>query len=98
MPTRPYQQRRALTTLNQPLEISPALAKIIGNTKGEAIPRKEVIKRLYAYIKEKNLQDPTEKRYFTPDKTMESIFGSERQMMLGMAKCLKDHLTKPVVQ
>ena len=95
MPTRPYQQRRALTTLNQPLEISPALAKIIGTTKGEAIPRKEVIKRLYAYIKERNLQDPAEKRYFTPDKTMEPIFGCERQMMLRMAKCLKEHLTKP---
>ena len=76
IPTRPYQQRWALKTLNQPLEISPALAKIIGTTKEETIHRKEVIKKHYVYIKEQNLQDPEEKTYFTPYKMMEPFFGS----------------------
>ena len=89
MPNRPYQQRRALTTLNQPLEISPALAKIIGNTKGEAIPRKEVIKRLYAYIKEQNLQDPKEKRYYRESNETASL-----RKFLSLPSVLEESLAK----
>jgi hypothetical protein len=40
--------------------------------------RSEIVKRLWAYLKEKNLQDPENKQWFTPDKLMEPVFGSER--------------------
>merc|ERR1711934_768116 len=81
---------KKLTGLQMPLNISPELAKIIGTKKGE-----QVIKKLWAYLKEKNLQDPENKQFFTPDKTMEGIFGTERQKCFGMSKHLKEHLINP---
>ena len=36
-----------------------------------------------------------ERRFFTPDKTMEGIFGDKRQKCFGMSKHLKEHLTNP---
>ena len=40
-------------------------------------------------------QDPENKQFFTPDKTMEGIFGDKRQKCFGMSKHLKEHLTNP---
>ena len=40
-------------------------------------------------------QDPENRQWFTPDKTMEPIFGKERQKCFGMSKHLKEHLTNP---
>ena len=34
-------------------------------------------------------------QWFTPDKTMEPVFGIERQKCFGMSKHLKEHLTNP---
>jgi upstream activation factor subunit UAF30 len=52
-----------------------------------------LVKRLWAYIKEKKLQDPENKQYFTPDKKMIPIFGKEKVRAFGMVKHLKGHLT-----
>merc|ERR1712080_207653 len=49
---------------------SAELAKLLGTKKGEQLSRPEVVKRLWAYLKENKLQDPTNKQYFTPDKAM----------------------------
>merc|ERR1712192_107818 len=68
------------------LEISPALAKIIGTGKGERLTRGEV---------EKKLQDEEFKMYFKPDATMKPVFGEEEQRMCWMLKHLKGHLTNP---
>merc|ERR1711954_87439 len=86
---------KKLTGLQMPLNISPELAKIIGTKKGEQVSRPQVIKKLWAYLKEKNLQDPANKQFFTPDKTMEGIFGTKRQKCFGMSKHLKEHLVNP---
>merc|ERR1712210_181945 len=86
---------KKLTGLQMPLNISSELAKIIGTKKGEQVSRPQVIKKLWAYLKEKNLQDPENKQFFTPDKTMEGIFGTERQKCFGMSKHLKEHLINP---
>merc|ERR1712060_560052 len=61
----------------------------------EQVSRPQVVKKLWAYLKEKNLQDPENKQWFTPDDLMKPIFGSERQKCFGMSKHLKDHLTNP---
>ena len=47
---------KKLTGLQMPLDISTALAKIIGTKKGEQVSRPQVVKKLWAYLKEKNLQ------------------------------------------
>jgi upstream activation factor subunit UAF30 len=42
--------------LTKPMSLSPALAAIVGAKKDEKLARSEIIKRLWAYLKEKNLQ------------------------------------------
>ena len=81
--------------LTKPLALSPELADIVGAKKGEQLSRPEVVKRIWAYLKEKKLQDPENKQYFVPDKKMEPIFGKDKVRAFGMAKFLKAHLTNP---
>merc|ERR1712168_427212 len=79
--------------LTKPLNLSAELAEIVGAKKGEKLSRPEVVKRLWAYIKEKKLQDPENKQYFKPDTTMEPVFGKDKVRAFGMARFLKTHLT-----
>jgi len=77
--------------LTKPLKLSAALADIVGKKEAS---RAECIKQLWAYLKKQNLQDPENKQYFTPDKKMAKVFGTEKIRGFGMAKYLSDHLTK----
>lgn len=79
--------------LTKPMTLSPELAAIVGAKKDEKLARSEVVKRLWAYLKEKKLQDPENKQYFTPDELMAPVFGNEKIRAFGMAKYLKDHLS-----
>ena len=81
------------TGLTKPLTLSKDLAELIGAKKDEKLSRPQVVKRLWAYIKEKNLQDPDNKQYFTPDQKMQPIFGQEKIRAFGMTKFLKTHLS-----
>ena len=83
------------TGINMELNVSEDLAAIIGTNAGEKISRPQCVKRLWAYLKEHNLQDPENKQFFTPDDTMEPVFGNERIKCFSMSKYLKEHLTKP---
>merc|ERR1711962_180670 len=79
--------------LTKPLNLSDELGDLIGAKKGEKLSRPEGVKRLWAYIKEKKLQDPENKQYFKPDTTMEPVFGKDKVRAFGMARFLKTHLT-----
>ena len=81
------------TGINMELNVSNKLAAIIGTKSGEKISRPQVVKRLWAYLKEHNLQDPENKQFFTPDAKMEPVFGNERMKAFSMSKYLKEHLT-----
>ena len=81
------------TGINMELNVSKKLAAIIGTKSGEKISRPQVVKRLWAYLKEHNLQDPENKQFFTPDAKMEPVFGNERMKAFSMSKYLKEHLT-----
>ena len=83
------------TGINMELSVSKELAAIIGTDKGEKISRPQVVKRLWAYLKENNLQDPENRQFFTPDAKMEPVFGNERIKAFSMSKYLKEHLTNP---
>merc|ERR1712179_519541 len=82
------------TGIQKPLNVSNELAKII-TAKGEQVSRPQVVKKLWDYLKKNNLQDPEQKQWFTPDKTMHPIFGKEKIKCFSMSKYLKEHLTNP---
>ena len=82
-------KRSGLTTI--PYKLSAELADIIGMDEAS---RAGLMKHLWAYIKEKGLQDPENKQFFTPDKKMAKIFGKDKIKGFSMAKYLAPHLTK----
>src|ERR1700722_13724880 len=59
--------------------------------------RLEVVKRLWAYIKENELQDPNDKRYIVCDDRLMTIFKQNRIHSFTMNKFLTDHLKKKEV-
>ena len=66
------------------------MAEIVGK---DISNRAELSKLIWAYIKEKGLQDPENKQYFTPDKKMAKVFGKERIRGFGMQKFFSAHLS-----
>lgn len=83
---------KKLTGLQKPLKLSAELCKLLKLSKGEEMSRPQVVKHLWAYLKEHKLQDPENKQWFTPDKAMEGIFGKEKIKAFGMTKYLKGHI------
>ena len=79
------------TGLQMPYKLSSDLADIVGVDEAS---RPELTKLLWAYLKEKGLQDPENKQFFTPDKKMAKIFGKDKIKGFSMAKYLAPHLTK----
>merc|ERR1712110_1178475 len=58
-----------------PMKLSDDLADIVGTKEAS---RAQCIKELWAYLKRHNLQDPENKQFFTPDKKMAKVFGTEK--------------------
>lgn len=79
----------AATGFNKALTPSAELAAIIG---GEAIPRTEVTKKMWEYIKANNLQDAADKRNINADAKLKLIFGKNQVTMFEMTKLLSAHL------
>merc|ERR1712203_332446 len=79
--------------LTKPMKLSADLADIVGKKEAS---RAECIKELWAYLKKNNLRDPANKQFFTPDKKMAKVFGTDRIRAFGMAKFLSAHLSKEV--
>ena len=75
----------------KPLNVSPDLAVVVG--KGP-MPRSEVVKLLWAYIKKNNLQDPTNKRNINADAALKKVFGGKATVnMFEMTKLVSVHLS-----
>ena len=75
-----------------PMTLSPELSAIVCKKKEEKLARTEILKRLWAYLKANNLQDPENKQWFTPDIKMAPVFGSEKIKAFTMSKFLECHL------
>jgi len=75
----------------KPLTVSPELAEVVG--KGP-MPRSEVVKKLWVYIKGKNLQDPKNKRNINADDNLKKVFGGKAVVnMFEMTKLVSKHLS-----
>ncbi|HPA25913.1 MAG TPA: SWIB/MDM2 domain-containing protein [bacterium] len=75
----------------KPLNLSAELAAVVG--KGP-MPRSEVVKKLWDYIKKNNLQDPQNKRNINADDKLKAVFGGKSVVnMFEMTKLVSAHLS-----
>ena len=75
----------------KPMTISSELAAVVG--KGP-MPRSEVVKNLWVYIKKNNLQDPKNKRNINADAALKPVFGGKDVVnMFEMTKLVSAHLS-----
>ena len=68
---------------------SKELAAVVGAT---PLPRTEVVKQLWVYIKKHNLQNPANKRNIKSDAKLKAVFGKDEVTMFEMAGLIGTHL------
>ena len=82
--------RKPNAAFMKPVTPSPALAEVIGD---KPVPRTEVTKKLWAYIKKNGLQDPKNRRMIRADAALKPVFGGKAQVnMFEMTKLVGKHL------
>ena len=75
----------------KPMQISEALAKVVGN---KPLPRTEVVKKVWEYIKKNKLQDSINKRMINADANLKAVFGGKGKVsMFDMTKLLSKNLS-----
>ena len=85
------EKKAAGSAFMKPMNISPELAAVVG--KGP-MPRSEVVKALWVYIKKNNLQDPKAKRNIIADENLKKVFGGKAVVnMFEMTKLVSKHLS-----
>lgn len=83
-------KKPASSAFMKPMKVSPELAKIVGHG---PMPRTEVMKKLWEYIKKHRLQDPKNKRNIIPDQNLSQVFGSSQPInMFKMTSKVFNHL------
>ena len=84
-------EQKSNSAFMKPMNIDAELAAIVG--KGP-MPRSEVVKKLWGYIKEHNLQDPKDKRNINADESLKKVFGGKEVVnMFEMTKLISKHLS-----
>ena len=74
----------------KPLTPSPALAAVVG---AKALPRTQVVKKLWQYIRTHKLQDSNNRRNINADSKLRPIFGKGTVSMFEMTKLVSKHLS-----
>lgn len=83
---------KANAGLMAPLSVSDDMAKIVGK---EPMPRTQIIKKIWDYIKENNLQDANNKRMINADDKLKVVFdGKDQVSMFELAKIVNNHVQK----
>jgi chromatin remodeling complex protein RSC6 len=83
--------KKANSAFMKPLKVSEELAAVVG--KGP-MPRSEVVKKLWAYIKKNGLQDQKNKRNINSDAKLKAVFGGKNVVnMFEMTKLVAKHLS-----
>jgi chromatin remodeling complex protein RSC6 len=90
MPTAKKKTRKPNAAFMKPVQPDPALSEVVGT---KAIPRTEVTKKLWAYIKKNGLQDKKKKTNINADDKLKVVFGGKKQVtMFEMTKLVSKHL------
>jgi len=83
-------KRKANAAFMKPMTPSATLAAVIGSS---AMPRTEVTKKIWGYIKRNSLQDKKNRRMINADDKLKSVFGGKSQVsMFEMTKLVSKHL------
>jgi chromatin remodeling complex protein RSC6 len=87
---KPKTARKPNAAFMKPLTPSPELGAVIGSN---PLPRTEVTKKVWDYIKKNKLQDATNKRNINADDKLKAVFGGKKQVsMFEMTKLIAGHL------
>jgi len=82
--------RKPSAAFMKPLNPDAALAEVVGS---KPLPRTEVAKKLWAYIKKNGLQDSKNRRMINSDAKLGPVFGGKKQVsMFEMTKLVSKHL------
>jgi chromatin remodeling complex protein RSC6 len=82
---------KANSAFMKPMQVSSDLATIVGQG---PMPRSEVVKKLWAYIKKNGLQDANNKRNINADENLKKVFGGRGTVnMFEMTKLVSKHLS-----
>lgn len=83
-------KRKPNPAFMKPMTPSADLAAVVGS---QPMPRTEVTKKVWAYIKRKNLQDPRERRMINADDNLRKVFGGKGKVsMFEMTALVNKHL------
>ena len=85
--------RKLNPALMKPLTLTAELEAVVG--KGP-MPRFEVVKKIWVYIKKNDLQNPENKRNIIADDKLKPLFGGKKEVnMFEMTKLVSPHITDP---
>ncbi len=88
---KPKVKRKPNAAFMKPMNISDALQPIVGS---KPLPRTEVTKKLWEYIKKNKLQDAKERRNINADDNLKKVFNGKKQVsMFEMTKLVSKHLS-----
>jgi chromatin remodeling complex protein RSC6 len=83
-------KRKPNAAFMKPMTPSAVLASVVGSS---AMPRTEVTKKIWGYIKRNSLQDKKNRRMINADDKLKSVFGGRNQVsMFEMTKLVSRHL------
>lgn len=89
-PKKAAKKRKPNAAFMAALTPSPALAEVVG---GKPLPRTEVIKKIWDYIKKNGLQDSKNKRMINADDKLKTLFDGKTQIsMFDLAKIVSKHV------
>ena len=81
--------RKPSAAFMKPMQPSAALAEVVGD---KPMPRTEVTKRLWAYIKKNKLQDSVNRRNINADEKLRPLFGKPQATMFELTKYVSKYL------
>ena len=86
-------KRKPNPAFMKPMQPDSQLSAVVGN---KPMPRTEVTKKIWDYIKKNNLQDSKNRRMINADEKLKAVFNGKRQVsMFEMTKLVNGHLKDP---